>query len=223
MSLKSVIKKSPTLIAAIAALYRLRHRGNGWRIHGSNRLNCRGAFLRNVNFDIQGRGNSITIGPKSWLRDITFVFVGDGCNVEIGAGSVISSTSFWCDEGASIRTGQFTMESGHIAATEGRVILIGNDCMFSDGIEIRNGDSHSIISVNDRKRLNPAADVIIGDHVWLTAHVRILKGSVIPSHVIIGNSSVVSGAFKTENALYAGIPAKLIKEGIDWSRDRLQG
>ena len=41
----------------------------------------------------------------------------------------------------------FTMEGGHIASTEGEKIVIGNDCMFSNDIEIRNGDSHTIIDI----------------------------------------------------------------------------
>ena len=110
------------------------------------------------------------------------------------------------------------MEGGHIASTEGDSITIGNNCMFSEDVEIRNGDSHSIIDAVSGKRLNKAQSVIIKEHVWLTAHVRVLKGAVIPSNSIVGNSSVVTSKFEKENALYSGVPCRFLKEGINWDR-----
>lgn len=112
------------------------------------------------------------------------------------------------------------MEGGHIASTESKSIIIGDDCMFSNDVEIRNGDSHPILDQETGKRTNNAALVTIGDHVWITAHVRILKGAIIPDGSIIGNSSVVSAKFKGSNSVYAGIPARLVKSNIMWERDR---
>ena len=93
--------------------------------------------------------------------------------------------------------------------------------MFSNDIEIRNGDSHSIIDKDTNKRVNYAQSVIIGNHVWLTAHTRVLKGSQIPHSCIIANSCVVSGKLENSNAIYGGIPANLLKENIDWNRYKL--
>lgn len=93
--------------------------------------------------------------------------------------------------------------------------------MFSNDIEIRNGDSHSIIDVNTKQRVNPAQSVYIGNHVWLTAHTRILKGSQIAHSCIIGNSSVVSGKLEVANAIYGGMPAILLKENRTWNRYKL--
>lgn len=125
------------------------------------------------------------------------------------------------DDRSSIMIGEdFTMESGHIASTEGENIFIGDDCMFSNDVEIRNGDSHPILDKETGKRTNNAASVTIGNHVWITAHVRILKGAVIPDGSIIGNSSVLSGKFKDNNSIYAGMPAKQVKTNIMWERDR---
>ncbi len=112
------------------------------------------------------------------------------------------------------------MEGGHIASTEGETITIGNDCMFSNDIEIRNGDSHSIIKANTDERLNWAESVTIGNHVWLTAHVRVLKGSCIANNSIIANSSIVTNQLNVPNAIYGGMPAKMLKTNIDWDRDR---
>lgn len=127
------------------------------------------------------------------------------------------------DDGGSIVIGKdFTMEGGEIAATEGETVTIGEDCMFSEDIEIRNGDSHVILDKATSKRTNYARPITIGNHVWLTAHVRVLKGSIIPDDSIVGNSSVVSGKFTNTNAIYAGNPARLVKTGTTWDRFRDQ-
>ena len=141
----------------------------------------------------------------------------------IGGGkTIIANTDFHlADDNSRIVIGNdFTMESGHIAATEGATINIGNDCMFSNDVEIRNGDSHSILDASSGKRINHAQNVNIGNHVWLGAHSRILKGSIIPDNCIIGNSALVSGKLSEENTAYGGIPAKSLKSNINWSRQR---
>lgn len=139
-----------------------------------------------------------------------------------GAHTIVANTSFVIedDNGKIIIGNDFTMEGGEIAATEGQSITIGQDCMISGDVDIRNGDSHVILDKATGNRTNYAKPIIIGDHVWLTAHVRVLKGSVIPNESIVGNSSVVSGKFDTPNSVLAGNPAKQVKIGITWNRFR---
>lgn len=111
------------------------------------------------------------------------------------------------------------IRGGHIASTEGEQIIIENDCMFSNDIEIRNGDSHSI-KTGTEERTNWAESVVISDYVWLTAHVQILKGSTIPSHSIVANSSVITHKLNTPYSIYGGNPVKLLKTGMDKYRNR---
>ena len=69
------------------------------------------------------------------------------------------------------------IENAHITVTEPNFkVKIGEDCMFAYDIDIRTGDSHSIIDKNSGKRINYAQDISIGNHVWLASHCRILKG-----------------------------------------------
>ncbi|MBP2659028.1 MAG: hypothetical protein H6Q69_2060 [Firmicutes bacterium] len=44
--------------------------------------------------------------------------------------------------------------------------------MFSHDVHIRNGDSHSIIDLQTKKRINFSKDIIIGDHVWIAAYAK---------------------------------------------------
>lgn len=219
--LKSKIKESPLLINLAAKVYNILHYNNAWRYKFENTISYSGAFLKGSSFRIRGKNNIIEFGPKARLFNCSITIIGDNVKLLVGGGStIISNVHFWLqDDNSTIVIGEdFTMEGGHIAATEGESITIGNDCMFSEDVEIRNGDSHSIIDVVSGKRLNKAQSVIIKEHVWLTAHVRVLKGAVVPSNSIVGNSSVVTSKFEKENALYSGVPCRFLKEGINWDR-----
>lgn len=144
------------------------------------------------------------------------MFIGSKCRIAGG--------SFWFeDEGCSIRVGEgTTIESAHIAVTEpNRAITVGKDCMFSYDIDIRSGDSHSIISLSSGKRINYAKNVSIGDHVWIGAHVVVLKGVSIASNVIVGTGSIVVESVNKEHTIVTGIPGKIIKSNVNWLRERI--
>lgn len=184
-------------------------------------IHCRHSFLKNVKFHIAS--NSKVVINNTILRDCTFFLFDDGCLVDIGDGCRIKKLKFYCEDTASSITisKNTTIGGGEFAATEGVSITIGSDCMFSEDVEIRNGDSHSITSLTTPPvRLNKAKDVVIGNHVWVAAHTRILKGATLPDNCVLANSSVLSSAFVEKNAIYGGIPAKLLKSGINWNRNR---
>jgi len=222
--LKSKMKQSSFFMNFVAKMYNTLHYNNTWGYKSRNRIRYRGAFLKGTSFHITGKGNTIEFGSKSRFFNCSITILGNNCKLIVGGGStIVSNTEFWLqDDNSTIIIGEdFTMEGGHMAATEGESITVGNDCMFSGDVEIRNGDSHSILNVKTGERLNKALSVMIGNHVWLAAHVRVLKGTVIPSHSIIGNSSVVTSQLEKTNALYSGIPCRLLKENVDWNRYKL--
>lgn len=138
-----------------------------------------------------------------------------------GGRTTICNTTIWLESQRSkVEIKQdFTMQGGNISSIEGKCISIGEDCMFSDGIELRTGDSHGIYNLLDNKRINFAENIIIDDHVWLCANCKILKGSIIPKNSVVGNLSLVTKPLPEENSIYAGLPAKLIKRNITWSRN----
>src|SRR5690606_30455209 len=101
-------------------------------------------------------------------------------------------------------------------------IEIGDDCMISTNVQIRSGDSHSIVDGNTGVRSNFAKSVKIGDHVWIGTNAMVLKGSEIGNHSVVGAASVVSGGHFSSNLIISGIPAKEIKSNIDWKRERIK-
>ena len=95
-------------------------------------------------------------------------------------------------------------------------IKIGEDCLFSNNIRILT-DIHKIIDKNTNKVVNSAKDKIkIGNHVWIGERVTITKNAQIPDNCVIGVASVVTKKFDEEFCVIAGVPAKIVKHGINW-------
>ena len=104
----------------------------------------------------------------------------------------------------------------NVILSEQKHFFMGNDCLLSFGIWVRNADPHLIYECESKKRINPTKSIFLGDHVWVGQSAMILKGTNVESGSIIGAMSLVSGKKIPANSSWAGNPAKLIKEGIFW-------
>ena len=45
-----------------------------------------------------------------------------------------------------------------------------------------------------------------------------MKGVTVKDNCVIGSSSLVNNSFEESNVIIAGVPAKIIKRNIEWSR-----
>ena len=126
------------------------------------------------------------------------------------------------DDGGSIAIGEKTKFLGktHVAVIEGTSVTIGKDCLFSSDIQLRTGDSHSILNMEGR-RINPSRDITLGDHVWVGTQAFCTKGAQVASHSIIGARALVTGVFEEPHCTLAGVPAKVVKRDVDWSIRRI--
>jgi acetyltransferase-like isoleucine patch superfamily enzyme len=109
----------------------------------------------------------------------------------------------------------------YIVASEGKNVVIGDECLFSLGLLFRTSDGHAAYDSITKKRINQARSVLVGDHVWLGQNVTLLKGSRIGSGSIIGAGSVVTGKTFRSNTSCAGIPARELSEGVFFSRPNI--
>jgi acetyltransferase-like isoleucine patch superfamily enzyme len=183
-----------------------------------------GAVCDHVEVDIIGDNNRIIIGPGARFNNVRFHVRGNGHRIEFGAACRVSRSGiFWFeDENCTLQVGKNTsMVDVHLAVTEaGSSMTIGEDCMFANDIDIRTGDSHSIIDSQSGKRLNPAADVVIEDHVWIAPHVVILKGVHLGANSVVATGAVVTKSCPP-GVILGGNPATELKSGISWKRERL--
>lgn len=183
------------------------------------------AALFNCTIEILGDNNEILISPFCRLNNVKFYIRGSNNKIELGRGVHFNhGGSIWIEDYQceAVIGASSTFENVHIAVTEpNSKINIGKDCMFAYDIDVRTGDSHSMIDSTTNERLNYAQDVCIGNHVWVAAHVSILKGVEIKDNCIISTRAVVTKSFEEENLLIGGIPARKIKENVNWKRERI--
>lgn len=98
----------------------------------------------------------------------------------------------------------------------GNTLIIGRDCMFSNNIYIW-GDGHSILDYETKQVLNkPAKPILIGDHCWIGERVSLNKNAQIPNDTVVAMAAVVTKPFDTEHSILAGVPAKMVKQGVTW-------
>ncbi|MDB5425938.1 MAG: hypothetical protein JWQ29_3354 [Phenylobacterium sp.] len=167
-------------------------------------LGCRVRIGRNVDFRARLRifadapNATIEIGDNCTIDGLIRLVRGDGNLIRVGAGTTFNEVSLSLHERGAIR--------------------IGEDCMFSTGVQMDTSDMHPIFDRATGVRVNPAQDIDIGDHVWLGTRVLVLKGARIGSGSIVGAGSLVAGTLP-ENALARGGPARVVQENIVWTRD----
>ena len=182
------------------------------------------SLLKGCKIVNRGANNRIIIGDYSRLINCTITISGSNNTIYIDNRCVCNHACFWIeDDNNSIRLGEHTALCGAIglAAIEGTEIEIGKDCLFSSTIDIRTGDSHSLIQQGTKNRLNYSASVKIGNHVWIGTGVTILKGTSIADNCMVGAASLLCKQYSNPNCVIAGVPAKEVKRNIDWMEERI--
>lgn len=161
-----------------------------------------GVRLNNVKVDISGNGHRLIFHKDVRIREGGRIRVEDNSNrLEIG-------------ENSSLVNVYFNLQDHNT------FIMIGKDCLLSSKITFRTSDSHSIIDRKTGNRINPGKSIWVGDHVWIGNGVTVLKGVSIGKGCIIGTCSLVTKDIP-DNCLAVGVPAKVVKEDIDWDKVRI--
>lgn len=179
--------------------------------------------IKNVQYDISGDNNTIILENHAELTNCKIYMRGNGHMLRLGSYTKFQGGELYFeDDECIIEIGANTfIVSAHIAVTEPRKkIIIGEDCMLSTGITIRTGDSHSIIDEASQQRINYAEDIHISNHVWIGADAKLLKGVIIGENSIISTGAIVTSSVPN-NVIAAGIPAKIIKTGVNWQHERI--
>lgn len=89
-------------------------------------------------------------------------------------------------------------------------IHIGRDCKISHDFTVMDSDVHCLEGDNHTD------EVTIGDHVWIGTRVTILSGTKIGDGSVVAAGAIVRGEFPS-HSLIAGVPAKVVRSGIEWS------
>ena len=122
----------------------------------------------------------------------------NNCRVDIGDRVVINGVTLYLQE-----------DDSHVS--------IGDDSQLSWGIDIWCTDAHTITNLAGEV-INFARYIEIGKHVWVGRDVKIGKDVKIADNSIVGWGSIVTKEFDEPNVIIAGVPAKIVKRGVNWDR-----
>ena len=170
----------------------------------------------------KGENNILYCEPNVYLKSCSFHFEGSNSVIYLG-----SNVFPYCMEVYIYNNSAFNMGEDNyinflqnkrltVGVAEGKNIYVGDNCIISYGTYIKTSDAHLIYDCSTMNRVNHSKSVYIGDHVWLGQDCSLLKGTKIDSGSILGSGSVISGKHVKHNEIWAGDPAKMIKNNIFW-------
>jgi maltose O-acetyltransferase len=137
-----------------------------------------------------------------------------GGDVEFGDGVSLVGTvvpiEIVSHEGSHISIGEHTFINYGASITAYREVRIGRHCLLGHHLRIIDRNEYGF---EQREIAQPAAPVLIEDHVWIGAHVIILPGVRIGRHSAIGAGSVVTKDVPA-NCLVVGNPARVLRQTI---------
>ncbi|MFH1119648.1 MAG: acyltransferase [Bacteroidota bacterium] len=198
---------------------RKKNRGSNNRIIKGNQ-----SIFRRVKISIYGKNNTLQIGSKCRFRKVVFDITGNNNTIRLGDGITFMEAGHFLIVGdnCTIEIGHSTLfRDGSLFAGESNTsIKVGENC-FCGVVTISTSDFHSVLDLSTGERINKPDNIIIGNNNWINNSVSIRKGSVISNDSIIAPNALVNKKFLISNVIIGGQPAKVIREGIAWSREKL--
>jgi acetyltransferase-like isoleucine patch superfamily enzyme len=183
------------------------------------------SLFRKSKITVKGKGSSVQIGNRCRFRYLSIVVCGKNSSVEIEDSVMVyekCNISIIGDNCHCIIGKKTTIGSASLSVEESETnISIGEDCMISRGVRVNTTDKHSIIDLETGERINRPENIVVGNHVWLGHGVSLGKGSVVSDNSVVGEHAIVTKKFNQPNVCIVGIPAKMIKENINWTREKL--
>lgn len=166
---------------------------------------------------VKGKHIDIGINQLKGSKAETYLRMGKGAVWRSNNGcSMYYHADLEIKDNAVFSSGFFTENTGSaIICTKD--ITIGDNVMMGRNNIIYDSDFHSIVDHNNRI-LNPNRSVVIGDNVWITNGVTILKGVKVENGCIISANTTVTTKVPEASVASGLSQAKVVYQGIKWSR-----
>lgn len=129
-----------------------------------------------------------------------FGHIGEGCTIK---------PNFYCDLGCNIHMGDNVLINFGVVILDSEKVWIGNNVLIGPNTVIA-AAGHPL-DYKERRTKYANKKVVIEDDVWIGANVTILPGVTIHKRAVIGGGAVVTHDV-AENAIVAGVPAKLLRK-----------
>lgn len=196
-------------------------------IISKSQIQCEGKahfkLHHNVNFKIKKGGKIYIKGGtfhvnNSWMPELKSklgeLLMEPKSSLTVhGDFSMYNGTSVYLGPGASMELGKDSFFNNGCVVECYSKVTIGIACGISDNVRISDSDIHSMKS--DGVKQENTAPICIGNHVWIGANSIILKGVTIGDEAVVAAGSVVTKDVPA-HALVGGVPARVLKENIEW-------
>lgn len=138
----------------------------------------------------------------------------------VGTGAVGKLDARLNDQKPLAVIGDDLVSRGLRLAVHGREICIGIDCLIGEGSVIQGHDAHGIVDLRSDRILNSDdRRTVLEAHVWLAQRVLVMPGVTIGKGSIVGATGVVTHDVPP-CSLALGVPARVAKSDVTWSRSR---
>lgn len=158
---------------------------------------------------IIAENSSFEINRQDYIKthERATLYLGDKTTFKInGRFTMHGHSSIMVHKGALLEIGNNTyLNGGSIDCSHH--IRIGDDCAIAGGVSISDNSWHAI-DVGKK-------DVLIGNKVWIATNALIMPGVKIGDGAIVAAGAVVTKDVPAR-CMVAGVPAKVIKENVDW-------
>lgn len=130
-----------------------------------------------------------------------------------GKAFIRKGTTIRIDKNGSIEIGDEVYINGNCFIRSDNSIIIEDKCRIGWDVTINTTDGHSIIIDGVRKERSKS--IMIRQHCWIGNHCCISKGVCMEAGSVLAQYSLLTKSFP-EKKLLGGIPAKVIRENIEW-------
>ena len=151
------------------------------------------------------------LGLVPYSRGI--VEVKQGGSIKTGRGVRIAlGCKIFVDGKLEIGSGTYLNPNSHLVVHQ--AITIGRNCAIGWNFQAMDTDLHQMLDSSGRA-IGSDQPIAIGNRVWVGANVTVCKGVHIGDGAVIATGSVVTRNVSA-GTMVGGVPARLIKENVNW-------
>lgn len=145
------------------------------------------------------------------------LYLDDGAKLYLKTMCVISQgTVLRCDKNATIELGKNFYCNKNCYLRSSEKIVFGDECSLGWNVQLNDNGGH-VVKYNG-KTSKQKGSITIGNHVWLTSNTIVTKDVNIADGCIVAQGGIVTKSITEPNSLVAGIPAKVIKNNVEWKK-----
>ena len=123
-------------------------------------------------------------------------------------------------ENAELNSDFFSINSRSVIIVA-KKITIGEDAMMGRNILIYDSDHHQLRN-EENQIINPPQEVVIGEHVWLTSNITVLKGVTIGKNSLITAQTLVRKNIENDSIAAGKATAEVFNKKPNWSRETIK-